>query len=381
MIIQLKGVGETNKGAYLMFLSIIEYFKEFHSEKEITFVTHLGHKFSKKLAQKYNIKPLVKTKRKGVEFRFFIKLIPFSIRKKINLYIDDDLDVLLDASGFLYGDQWPVRSIKGTLSNDIKRLSSNGTKIILMPQAFGPFKNDKIKKEVKRIVDNANLIFARDIISFQFLKDSYGKRENIFLAPDFTNILRPSSDNFNVDKTTRILIIPNIKLLEQTNISKESLINLFKELIEEIKIKNYNAAFLIHEGIKDERLAIDINNVLSEPIPVILEPDALNQKRIIGNSYAVITGRFHGLVSALSQGIPSIGLSWSHKYEMLLDNYGQHKFLLDFNNNNVKFLIDSILDEENNRKLSIEISEKARKEKEKTYQMWLKVNNLIFGND
>jgi polysaccharide pyruvyl transferase WcaK-like protein len=371
MIIQLKGVGETNKGAYLMFLSIIEHFKEFHSDKDLTFVTHLGHKFSKDLARRYKIKPLVKTRRKGLEFRSLIKPIPFFIRKRMGLYIDSDLDVILDASGFLYGDQWPVRSIKGTLSNDIKKLRSNGTKVILMPQAFGSFNNRDVEKEVGIIVDNANLIFARDQVSLQFLTDSFGKRDNIFLAPDFTNILSASGSNFTDYKTNRILLIPNIKLLEETDISKENLINLFKEIIDEIKLKGYSVAFLIHEGIKDETLAI----------PVIIEPDAIKQKRIIGNSYAVITGRFHGLVSALSQGVPSIGLSWSHKYEMLLENYGQNEFLLELNSENVKSIIEKILDKENNKRLSVEISEKASLEKEKTYQMWSKVDKLIFEND
>ena len=380
MIIQLKGVGEINKGAYLMFLSIVEYFKKYHSDKDITFVVHLGHKFSKDLAEIHNIKPLVKTKRKGIEFKSIIKKIPFSIRRKINLYIDDDLDVILDASGFLYGDQWPVRSIKGTLSNDIKKLRSNGTKVILMPQAFGSFNNTDVEKEVKIIIDNANLIFARDLISLQYLTDSFGKRDNIFLAPDFTNILSTSDTSFTDNKTHRVLLIPNIKLLEETNISKENLIDLFKEIIEEIKLNGYSAAFLIHEGIKDETLASDINKTLSEPIPLIIEPNALDQKRIIGDSYAVITGRFHGLVSSLSQGVPSIGLSWSHKYEMLLDNYGQHEYLIDMNKNNVKFLIDRILDRENNRKLSTEISQKAEREKKRTYEMWSKIEKLIFKN-
>ena len=179
-------------------------------------------------------------------------------------------------------------------------------------------------------------------------------------------------------RIAQVLIIPNIKLLEQTKFEKETLINFFKNLIEEIKLKGYSPSFLIHEGVKDENLAIAINKILAQKIPIIIEPDALKQKAIIGNSYAVITGRFHGLVSSLSQGVPSIGLSWSHKYEMLLNDYNQKEFLIDFENNNVKSLVENILDKENNDRIRIELQEKAKTEKERTFEMWRMVETLIF---
>ena len=376
MTIEIKGVGDLNKGAFLMLLSIIEYFKNNHGEKEIDFVAYFGHTFSKEAGKKHNIQSLIKTERKGIEFKPLIKMFPFNFRKKTGFYIEDDVDVILDASGFLYGDQWPVKSIKKNLSLDIRKYKSEGKKIILMPQAFGPFKDDQIKTEVEKILNNSDLVFARDEKSSSYLLETFGDRNNFFTAPDFTNLLSSSNDQ-NVIDGDEVLIIPNIKLVEATSSSREEIINCFKNVIEAIQNRGFKCLFLIHEGEKDEILAQDINSSLNEAIPIIIEPNARKQKGLIKCAYAVVSGRFHGLVSSLSQGVPSIALSWSHKYEMLLKDYSQERFLLDPNFINEE-IIDEILNPEKNLGIRNSLYIESEKEKKRTLEMWKKVSNEIF---
>ncbi|HEX8420420.1 MAG TPA: polysaccharide pyruvyl transferase family protein, partial [Sphingomonas sp.] len=62
---------------------------------------------------------------------------------------------------------------------------------------------------------------------------------------------------------------------------------------------------LVHEGAPDRELAQDTNATLAEPVELVDLPSPLDTKAAIAAAELIVSSRFHGLVSALSNAVPA----------------------------------------------------------------------------
>jgi len=374
VIIEIKGVEFENKGANLMLLAIIEQITRIWPQAEIA----LTHSKKASYAQRSAVASLRKVNvRKNILdmniSTYFFPRILRKLCKRNGIVFEVDVDMIIDASGFSYSDQWSSKLRIYHLKNELKRFYRYSKPYIFLPQAFGPFTLQVSRRRIADSFKYAAMICAREKDSFQHVKSLTGSIERLFQYGDFTNLI----DGFvpsNFDSRIQwACIVPNKNMINPRNGNKawiERYEPLLKEAIVYYRKKGLKPFFLNHEGKEDAAIIESVNRTLVTPIPVVTESDPLAVKGIVGASRAVLCSRYHGCVSAMSQGICCIGTSWSHKYELLYEEYRARDLLIepDISVEGLHHVIDLSLEKDNQTYQSIAVISLELKAKSVT--MW-----------
>jgi colanic acid/amylovoran biosynthesis protein len=206
--------------------------------------------------------------------------------------------------------------------------------MVFLPQSFGPFQTDMGKNVADMLNKFADIIFARDSISYAHLLNAGCDEKKILLFPDFTSTVNGISLEKHRNLKEGVCIIPNKRMIDKGGIDKIKYIEFITTIISEIEEKGKHPFLLNHESIEDSELCSEININLKNKLPIVDNVNSLEVKGIISNSYLTITSRFHGAASALNTGVPCLATSWSHKYEELFRDFKQYDCILDINNIN-----------------------------------------------
>lgn len=325
MLIEIKGVQFVNKGAELMLHAIVQQVQLLWPNADIVLAPNANSPYkARALLGAYQKLPLQKGRLEwhGLGYALSPRLRGW-LKNRLGLVTEADIDVVLDASGFAYGDQWPASSI-ALLCNEIKRYAKAGKKYILLPQAFGPFNREADKQRLTRVLRLASLVCARDEQSLQHLAALMPNTNNLVRFGDFTNLVKPVVPDNGQQGGQKVLFIPNSNMLSKRNNHSDwqtHYIPVLVRLVSVVRTLGLTPVLLNHEGAEDARLCQQIAALAGGDMTIITEPDPLKVKGIIGASNAVVCSRFHGCVSALAQGVPCLGTSWSHKYEQLFHDY------------------------------------------------------------
>lgn len=374
MLIEIRGVGFVNKGAELMLHAILQ--KVGHAFPDAFFA--MGPTKSEDYLQRarLGLYQKIRFQRCGVRLGW---MIPSEYRRRYGLVLDDDVDVVLDASGFGYGDQF---GDKGTfdMARDVRAWKKRGVKIILLPQAMGPFTSNNIRKAFAFIVENADLVFPRDEVSYKHVTDLVGERENVLRFPDFTSVVSAKMPDNAETFRGRFCLIPNYQMIDKKPDEQSTRYASFcVECIKYLVGFGQRPFILVHGGDQDMGLAEKIVSESGDKIDIIKENDALKIKGILGLCSGVISSRYHGLVNALSQGVPALATSWSHKYEMLFKEYGIQDGCLPISiePKALNEQIRRITNDNSRKKIIAKIAKASAMHKEQTELMWQKVFSVI----
>jgi len=304
--------------------------------------------------------------------------VPSFLRKKYGLTAEQDVSAVLDASGFAYGDQWGEKKIKLT-ADRVERWKKQGKKVVFLPQSLGSFHKPEVKKHFIRLVEAADLIYARDKTSYEYAVEAAGQQQHIKQAPDFTGALKGRKPDWFEAKERQACIIPNHRMIDSTDDQiGPRYLPFLKECFLTFESLGMSPFVLVHERV-DHEVAMQLQNSLGKNIKVVYDDSPLVLRGIIAECNMVLSSRFHGLISTLSQTVPCLGTRWAHKFERVMEEYGVEEYLISPLDDPRKVMEKIVrLDQSPSRDLAIQsISDTVQHHQALNDQMWQEVESLL----
>lgn len=372
-VVLINSGGFLNKGSDIMRRAAIEQIRLFKPNAIIA-VRRYVWKQDAKECKNEGLKMLLD----GRALKLVRKVVPLKLINKF-VVTPQQVDVVLDASGFTYGDAW--RTTAAMEEALYSQFTKKGRKIILLPQAFGPFSKPESIARIKVTNKYASIIYAREPVSMEILKGLFPKNNNILLAPDFTaNLSARKKSPIDLKDKEYCLVILNQRMVDRAKADvassyKQYMVDVIKFLLS----KGEKVVLFNHEGDDDYKLMQELNHVFDDKLMMVNALDGLDTKTFIGHSKLLISSRFHGVVSGLCQQVPTFCTSWNHKYEELLKDYKCEGNILDVNNieDTRKILTDVLA----NPDKYVAPTSAIEDIKNRTQQMWYDIFSYINGKD
>lgn len=262
------------------------------------------------------------------------RLIPNKHTHRYHFIRPRNIDLVLDAGGFQFSDQW-ISAYSEESNEQLRRyykaLKSGGAKIVFLPQALGSFSLPLAIERIKDVFAYADVFYTRDQTSYNHMVSLFGKQPKIQLCPDFTVIYKPDVPlTALLPQNEYIGVVPNQKMITHTPSEVSgNYLDFMIGLCQRLIADGHKLILINHEGPGDFEIIAKIKVNLNDDVLALNDLTADEVKAVIGRLKALVSSRFHGAVSGLSQHVPTFCTGWSHKYRELLTDYGVAQNLLD----------------------------------------------------
>jgi len=300
--------------------------------------------------------------------RYNFEIIPFSTEIGKNLLLDDQFNVLekdgvppierkvkevlknsdlvIDISGYHLSSQtgegavWAIYSQMRYISRIV--LSKNySIPYFIFPQSIGPFDYSMPLKPVlytllSRYMTYPEKIHPREPQGVEALKPF--TKENVERQRDIV-LLNPEYDLKNIFKTVDLKektidensvgIIPNNQVIKRTD--KDDIYDLYKNIIQKL-IRSKKKVYILRHSQEDLYICEGVKDMFSNNENVILlseDMNAIELENIIKQFEFIIGSRYHSIIHAYKNGIPSIVIGWAIKYKELLKDFDQENYHFD----------------------------------------------------
>lgn len=235
---------------------------------------------------------------------------------------------VVDVSGYAYGEvPWSKTATESALK---QQQMSPRTPWVFMPQSFGPFRPEQMRTKVRQLIAGRQ-VMARDQESHEHLLSLAAPGVKIMTCPDIV-FAGPEGDR---DQGWDILTshglrrdvplvgcIPNLRAAERFPHHLAQ----WKRVIDHLRQQGCQVVLLPHQicgsGYDDRKLF----DQLPADAKLLAMYDGRTIRSVIGCLHLLVSGRYHGLVTALRQRVPVVAIGWAHKYRHLLADFELEAF-------------------------------------------------------
>ena len=251
----------------------------------------------------------------------------------------EDIDLLVDISGYGLGSDWSDDEVKMYLYR-IMCAKYFGIKVILMPQSFGPFNYKGIRalrmnRLIRKVLKYPDVICAREQEGYDILTQKYGlnnviKTYDIVLnnkSVDLSNIYVKVPKMFIPEiKENSVAIIPNRQNLNYCN--EKNFYLIYKRIIDGLLQQNKNIYIITHSNI-DRDICKSLSEISNKITYIDREISCIEFNQIVPKFDYVIASRYHSVVHSYKNAVPCITIGWATKYQELHDLFEQSEYFFD----------------------------------------------------
>ena len=260
-------------------------------------------------------------------------------------------DLILDFSGDSYRDRPGGVSI----AHNVNLLAAQAARVpcVVMSQSLGPFRRYN-RPLTRYCLNQARLIYIRELRTAELLLRLGVQPGLLYLAPDLAFVL-PAAPPAVVSRmlaeaglvsehTPRPWVGLSLSSLTKA-ISQDGDANAYfaamGRLVRHVRGRLGASVFLVPHEINPPQLGEDDVAAAEKFVEMMGRPAWLHTvagdygpcelKGLIASFDAFVGGRMHAAIAALSSGVPTMTVSWSHKYEGLMEQIGMPEFSWSMN--------------------------------------------------
>ena len=379
MLIDIRGFNPENLGSCLMLLAARARLQAAFPQARISVA--LGGddlRLARRHRASYGVVGRWPRRWKQMNVGWLGRVVPSGVQRAFNVTDEQDFRAVVDISGFAYGDFWGAGKLERRLGRGISQWKRDGRKIILLPQAFGPFRDGALAAGMREVLRTADLVFPRDRVSREYLA-ALGAPRSLEQCPDFTHEVPTVSQPGDPLPGTYFCVIPNSKLTSGKSTAEvarylEFFTTATQRLSSALRVRPVMLRF---GGAEDGQLMETLLSRFSPRPRSFLIEDARHAKGLIAGSVACVASRFHAIMSALGAAVPCLSVGWSHKYGEAMGEYDCARYSLSMAEGDRAAALDDFIDEVRAGDLRERLGQAGTRQRELTDRMWSRVNHCI----